>query len=400
MLNAGGGEERIRLRTVLFAAQSRRSFNVQFISCPYPFSLMFPVEMKTPSAAHSSRRVTLRAIASVAKVSLMTVSYALRDSSEVSIKERKRINKIAQTLGYRPDPLLTHLMQHLRTQRRVKSGANLGVLTMLDAPFVDRLIGGAKGRATQLGYNLDVIDVRSAAEKPTFLMRTLRARGISGVLLAPAVDPASYRGLLDWNQFSAVAMTYSVVEPHVHRVVTHHFDNAVHTFARLEDRGFCRIGLAMTHDMEIRANSSYSGAYFRRAPGVQSMFPILFIDDSVTQTIRVWFERHRPDAIVVANAHQVRDFFYPALGAKLCSSICFACLDYEEGQGVSGIDQPFGTIGSHAVDALVAQIHRNERGVPDNPTVSMVGGHWIDASLPAAGPDSLPRKFQRSRPHK
>jgi DNA-binding LacI/PurR family transcriptional regulator len=183
-------------------------------------------------------------------------------------------------------------------------------------------------------------------------------------------------------------MTYSVVEPHVHRVVTHHFDNAVRTFALLEERGFRRIGLAMTHDMEFRANHSYSGAYFRRNPKLQKILPILFIEDSGARVVRSWYEKHRPDAVVVANAHQVKDFLRPALGSKICARTAFVCLDYEEGTDVPGIDQLFETIGSHSVDALVAQIHRSEHGIPENPTIAMVEGHWVE------GPRLLqPRKL-------
>jgi len=338
--------------------------------------------MAAKSDAPARRRITLRILAAAARVSVMTVSYALRDSSEVSESERKRIQKIADELGYRPDPLLTHLMQHLRSQRKLKSGGNLGVLTMLDARFVRRLLDGARARATHLGYNLDVIDARASATKSRPLTRTLLARGISGVLLAPTVDPTSYRSLLDWTQFAAIAMTYSVVEPHVHRVVTHHFDNAVRTFALLEERGFRRIGLAMTHDMEFRANHSYSGAYFRRNPKLQKILPILFIEDGGARAVRTWYEKHQPDAVVVANAHQVKDFLRPALGPKICAYTTFACLDYEKGTDVPGIDQLFEIIGSHSVDALVAQIHRHEHGIPENPTITMVEGHWMESNRP------------------
>jgi LacI family transcriptional regulator len=96
--------------------------------------------MKTPESAPAPRRVTLRQIARTARVSVMTVSYALRDRPEVSPTERARLRALAEKLGYRPDPLLTHLMQHLRSHRRIKPTANLAVLTSLDAPFVRRLI--------------------------------------------------------------------------------------------------------------------------------------------------------------------------------------------------------------------------------------------------------------------
>jgi len=324
-------------------------------------------------------RVTLRQIARAARVSLMTVSYALRDRAEVSAPERARIQQVARRLGYRPDPLLTHLMQHLRSHRKLKTTANLAVLTTLDAGFVRRLLDGAAARAERLGYHLDQIALKPFLDNPRSLTRTLQARGVSGVLIAPVANPASYSHLLDWTQFASVAMTYSVVEPHMHRVVTHHFDNAIKALSLLQQQGFRRIGLAMTSDMDFRANHSYSAAYYHMTGTAgASPLPFLILDSPTPRNVRQWFGRHRPDVVVAANAHQVNEFIAPALSAPARARTAFVCLDHDAIHRVSGIDQLFETIGSHAVDALVAQLHRNERGLPTKPTVTMVEGQWVD----------------------
>lgn len=333
--------------------------------------------MKKSDAAPSGR-ITLRQIARAARVSLMTVSYALRDRPEVSAAERARVQQIARKLGYRPDPLLTHLMQHLRSHRKVKTTANLAVLTTLDANFVRRLLEGASVRAERLGYHLDRIDLKPFLDNPRSLTRMLQSRGVSGVLLAPASDPASYRTLLDWSQFASVAMTYSIFEPHVHRVVTHHFDNALTAFSLLREKGFRRIGLAMTGDMEWRANHSYSGAYFRLAHDGLTTFPALLLDQPSPKAIRQWFSRHKPEAVVATNANHLTEIIRPCLTARDCKRVAFICLDHDRTHPISGIDQIFETIGSHAIDGLVAQLHRNERGLPANPTVTMVEGRWTD----------------------
>jgi len=309
----------------------------------------------------------------------MTVSLALRNHPSLPAHTRERIQRLAQDQGYRPDPVLTHLMQHLRNQRAPIPTGNLTALTTLDAGFVRRLLAGARARAAHLGYDLDLINIAPYLRRNSTLTRILRARGIAGVLLAPTIDPISYRRLLDWTQFATVAMTYSVVEPRLHRVVTHHFDNAVRTFDLLAARGYRRPALAMTTDMEFRANHSYSAAYYRAAQlqGIRPA-PMLLVDRHGPADIRAWFRRYRPDAVVVANAHQVRDYLFPALGERGCAAVAFVCLDYEPDVGISGMDQSFEIIGSHAVDLVVGQIHRNERGLPENPTVSMVEGRWVD----------------------
>lgn len=327
-------------------------------------------------------------IAAECGVSVMAVSYALRNSDQVSANEKARIQRVAEGLGYRPDPLLTHLMQHLRSQRALRGGGNLALLTSLRAPFVDRLLEGAKARAERLGYALDELNVRAYTTPGRVLTRTLLSRGVSGILLAPTDRPTSYAGLVDWSQFAAVAMTYSIVEPHLHRVVTHHFDNAVRTFSLLADRGCSRIGLVMTADMEFRTNHSYTGAYFRViGTGACEPLPILYLDEAEPERVRRWFSTHKPQAVVVANAGQVHGMLLPAISRRTAERTRFVCLDYDPSIQVAGVDQLFEIIGSSAVDVLVGQIHRSERGVPENPTIAMVEGRWVD--LPAAVPSSF-----------
>lgn len=350
-----------------------------------------------PKRGPRSSRITLREIAAAAHVSVMTVSYALRNSPEVSAAERERIQMLAERLGYRPDPLLSHLMAHLRTQRTPKSAANLALLTMLDAEFVRRLVAGATQRAGKLGYDLTRIDLRTVKNTGA-LTRTLLARGVAGVVLAPVEDPGLYRDLLDWSQFAAVAMTYSLVNLPVNRVVAHHFDNAVRTFALLKERGYRRIGLAMTPDMEFRANHSYSGAYARLGliEG-DDLPPILLLGEDRRTAVSRWFKRHRPDAVVLANSNHLRESIAPHVPAPVLQATTFVCLDHDARDHVPGIDQLFETIGSHAVDDVVSQIQRGERGLRPNPTVTMVEGQWVEspasighasAGLSAAAPSA------------
>lgn len=81
----------------------------------------------------------------------------------------------------------------------------------------------------------------------------------------------------------------------------------------------------------------------------------------------------------VTNAHHARDFVWPAVGTTRARFTPIVTLDYEKGLKVPGIDQMFELVGGRAVESLVAQIHRNERGIPENPTITMVAGTWTDS---------------------
>src|SRR4051812_41990803 len=144
---------------------------------------------------HFSARPTMRSVAAAAGVSPMAVSLALRDDPSIPARTRTRIQRVAKAQGYRPDPVLTHLMQHLRSSRKTRAAANLAVFTPLQAPFTQRLIAGAEARAARLGYALNRIDLSPFERQPGGLTRILLARGITGLLLAPAASPRDYSDL-------------------------------------------------------------------------------------------------------------------------------------------------------------------------------------------------------------
>ena len=330
--------------------------------------------------SRNSNRPTIRTIAKACGVSATAVSLALRNSDEISPVMRGRIQQTAKKLGYRPDPVLTHLMEHLRFNSKTNVRASLALLSTSDAPFVRRIVAGAEACATRLGYSLDRIPLKIYKNKPAALTRMLVARGVAGVLLAPSAEPTDYSELLDWNKVTAVAMTYSIYEPQMNRVVTHHFENAVRTFALLVERGFKRIGFAMTTDMEFRTNHSYTGAYYRMQSMMgRAMLPILMLEANRGGATREWFSAHRPDAVVLANGNHLEDEILPNIDSRAAEKTAFVCLDREERCGMSGIDQLFEIIGEHSVETLVAQINRNERGLPLHPKVTMVQGEWRDA---------------------
>jgi transcriptional regulator with XRE-family HTH domain len=86
-------------------------------------------------ASPVEKRVTIRDIAARTGVSHVTVSYALRGMSRVSMALRERICDEARKMGYRPDPMLRALSTYRRAQHgetRIQSA--LGWLSCWDLP--------------------------------------------------------------------------------------------------------------------------------------------------------------------------------------------------------------------------------------------------------------------------
>src|SRR5258708_313132 len=136
-------------------------------------------------------RPTLRSLATAAGVSPMTVSLALRNSREVSATTRRRIQRLATTHGYRPDPTVSRLMHHLRQRRPNRFQANIAALTHpwpqqrgpIDS-YIERLTKGLTLRATALGFafsSFSLDDFQSGDQ----LQRLLLSRGVEGIVILP-----------------------------------------------------------------------------------------------------------------------------------------------------------------------------------------------------------------------
>jgi len=312
----------------------------------------------------------------------MAVSYALRGTAHVAVATRARILEVAERLGYRPDPVLTHFMDYVRTRRVRRNQANLGVLMLGgESNYAQRLIAGVQQRAEEIGYSIDRIDVAAHGSNAAALTRILEARGIAGLLLPPCKVPQSFDTLLDWDRFSVVAMSHSIQSPRFHRVVPHHFHNAMLALRQLRERGFKRPVFALALNLELRTNHAYTGAMAWSALDAREpMLPPFPASDGLDR-MRAWIQRHRPDAIIMSGVSSAEQVDQLNLGARTLKKLGVIVMDHRPGYRRAGINQKTLLLGATAVDLLVARLHLSERGVPRDAVVCMVEGSWVDGII-------------------
>ena len=193
-------------------------------------------------------RPTLRVIARAAKVSVGTVSLALRDNPLIARETRVRIKALAMRMGYRPDPRVAKLMSYLQQNKRRNTGETLAYVTAFDQPEVwmesitwSNYFAGAQAKAADLGYRVEHFWLRAPGVTERSFSRVMHSRGIQGLLIAP-VPHSHARMAIDWSRFSTVAFGYSLREPRVNRVVHHHFFTITTALTALRARGYERIG--------------------------------------------------------------------------------------------------------------------------------------------------------------
>jgi len=333
----------------------------------------------------SASTPTLRSLAKVLGLSRTTVSDALRGSPRVDPNTALRVKKAAREAGYRRNPLAGALMSELR---RSRGTAFRGVLAAVDFNEPDRpdaaaryhreLVIGAETRATELGFKVEKFSVGHAGVSVQRLDSILQSRGIHGVILLPAWDEPDLSNL-DWTQFAGVYTDYIIERPALHSVCSDHYRSMLAALQRLVALGYRRPGLFLQRHHDERLQYRW-GAAFRafqeNQPGIQ-VIPPLIVDTFTKEDFVKWFRKNKPD--VVLGHHTIAIDWMESCGAELPATHGFVCLNVlMKTRPCAGLDLQPRTLGARSTELLIAQLQRNETGIPEWPSTTTIPAHWVD----------------------
>ncbi len=328
---------------------------------------------------------TLRELGLVAGCSAVTVSLALRNHPRISEKTRRKIHRLAKAHGYIRDPVVSTLMNRLRSSKTNRSLEKLGVLTWWSTPNGERSNSmgqqshrGIIERARTLGYDVEFFWAREPGMTAKRLTQILHTRSIRGIILTTMTRARGHVSL-DWSHFAAATLGYSILKPALHRATYSHFQGMVLALRTLRSRGYRRIGFTNLLLQEDMANDAWLSAYLGyhyRSGGKIAIPPLLLPAWNKTKIAR-WLEKFKPDVVVSNNTHPL--VYLEELGYRVPQDIGFASLDCMEGAlSYAGVFQPRERIAAKAVDLVVEQLENNEFGLPEVPKIVMVEGFWQD----------------------
>jgi DNA-binding LacI/PurR family transcriptional regulator len=337
-------------------------------------------------------RVTQREIAIKAGVGRTAVSLALKDHPKISKPTKARILKVAKSLGYVPDPMLSALAAY-RTQKRTR--AYQGSLVWLANATDDfkwrqasHYLGyyeGAKERAAFHGYQLEEFTLEAGAISPTRVGSILRARNVNGILLCPQGKPDMDMAF-PWDGFAVVTFGYSLRSPLLNTVASAHFLNTRNTLRRLLAQGYCRVGLLIDRRLDERCGSNICAGFLIEQELNKNLtrIPPLLDYDSTPEhraayatLLASYVRQHKLDAIVTAD-YSILGVLHDA-GLRVPEDIGVAGISLSSRESkLAGIVEDCAKIGAIAVDKLVGMVQRGEYGVPPMPIRTHLEGTWHD----------------------
>ncbi|HEY8965537.1 MAG TPA: LacI family DNA-binding transcriptional regulator [Candidatus Methylacidiphilales bacterium] len=329
-------------------------------------------------------KVTIRDLARESGVHHTTVSRALRNDPGVSAATREKLRKLAKKRGYVPDPMLSALMVH-RRKSTPRYQATLGWITThptRDGWHIHEKVGhfaGAKRRAAELGYGIEVFWLREPGMSDRRATQILAARNIRGLFFIP--QPRARVHLdLDWSRFSAVTFSHSLSYPILNTVTNHHFRSMRLVMRKLKRLGYRRIGFVCHPAVAEMSDRNWPAAYWAYQPRPYTLpLPILAERRLTRAAFDRWLAANRPD-VVISHDPAVLQWLEEG-GLRVPQDIGFVNPARAGGPDrCSAIDENTEEIGATAVDILIEMIHRGERGVPRVPKCHLVEGVWVPGS--------------------
>ncbi|TLD69373.1 LacI family transcriptional regulator [Phragmitibacter flavus] len=337
----------------------------------------------------SESAVSLHDIAKHAGVTAMTVSRVLRRLPGAGEETRRKVMESAEALGYAPNPDLTRAMQLVRSK---KSRTNAAVIAVVreEIPGDDLLDGAChfmpmeflQRSAESHGYRVEEFWLGRDGLTAGRLSGILHARGIEGIIVSPqsVSMPCSK---LDFSKFASVTVGYALKEPSLHRSATNVVPGMKFVFDRLLERGYRRIGIAIAKWVDDRTQNIYSSSMLRfqyELPQAECVPMLNFAHNDIRHDedlFCAWIREHRPEVII--SYEQFVPQWLRKMGLRIPEDIGLVVHDWVPGMtGWAAINHRRDYIAEGAVDLLVMQMMRRERGVPTVPRQISIPPEWVE----------------------
>jgi LacI family transcriptional regulator len=336
---------------------------------------------------------TLRSLARELNLSRTTISEALRGSPRVRAETAQRIRAVAAAAGYHHNPLAGAVMSELRRSRGELFRGVLAIVNIDEpdrpayaASFHRELIRGATDRAGELGFKVETFVVGGHGVPVQRFDTILQSRGIQGLIILPTWgEPDLSR--LDWSRYAGAYTDYIIERPPLHSVCSDHYRSMIAALRRLTALGYRRPGLFVQRHHDERLLHRWEGAFlaYQYAHPELPPVPPLVNDDITREVFIAWFRRHKPD-VVLGHRSEVMAWMRTC-GARIPKTHGFFCLNLLSAHTpCAGLDQQPWLLGARSAELVIAQLHRNEHGIPEHFSLTTIPARWVDGPTIRSAP--------------
>lgn len=252
------------------------------------------------------KRVTLKAVAEVARVHPATVSRALQGLPGVSEEVRVRVKREADRLGYRPDPALRALVD-MRWDRSGKRRAPNLCYLLENARALSQThrgyLRGIRAASLRLGYGMDLL-LESDYPREGSLDRVLKNRGTQLLLFSQGTANAEWVPKISLSEFAVVVVGSQPAPLRFHQVRPNFYQGIELAWIELTAMGFKKVGFAhVASHLQVEVDERRRAFWHMlRARDTGDAERCSTADLDVTAAtddqIRSWYRQWQPQAII------------------------------------------------------------------------------------------------------
>ncbi|QYY35065.1 LacI family DNA-binding transcriptional regulator [Ruficoccus sp. ZRK36] len=329
-------------------------------------------------------------MAKAAGVHRATVSLAFKNHPSLPQATRDRIQKIAEEMGYRPDPVLSALSAY-RSSLQIRSFH--GVIAWLainddnikynwrNLRIFTQYYEGAKERADKYGYQLEVFEMTPDEMSFQRMASILKARNVNGILLCP--QPHAHMVLdFKWDDFSFITFGYTLMEPKLHTVTSTQYRSTCMVMEKMHQRGYRKIAFAFSPIHDERTDHNFLAAYLVWQQKIGEKPIIIDFQTNngprLKRQLEELAENGNKVEAIVSGSHNTAHML-EQVGVRVPQDVAIACpLMVTTNSSMSGVCEDGINIGRVAVDHLTNMMLRGERGIPERALRIHAEGIWAE----------------------
>jgi LacI family transcriptional regulator len=172
------------METILKSGFIRKKQRYYCKACNYNFTVQHEGR-KSASVNNKSHQTTLTDIARAMGVSASTVSRALHNHPDISVKKRESIKSLAQKLNYQPNALAQSLAS--------RTTHTIGVIIPdIERPFFASVVSGIQHKATEFGYKIIICQSNESHKTEVANIQTLMSNMIDGLLICHSKETDTF----------------------------------------------------------------------------------------------------------------------------------------------------------------------------------------------------------------
>jgi LacI family transcriptional regulator len=247
--------------------------------------------------------MTLKNLAKELKVSISTVSKALRDSPEISTETIKKVKDLAKKYNYRPNKIALSL----KSNRTLTIGV---IIPDILNRFYSKVLNGIHDSADRYGYDVITINTKESILKEIDSLQILSSGTVDGVIIAMSeetLNKNNYSHLKEFTMKETPIVMFDRVTDKINcdKVIIDDFDAIYNEVKSLKDLGRKKIGFITTiNDLNV---GKYRANGYRKASfdffGKFDKNLILRISKNHDKHIEIekFIKKNKPDALISAD---------------------------------------------------------------------------------------------------